>query len=280
MKIDYKNGRKNQWRRTLWNSIVDRLEVPPRDAVVVYLPGPQDLDRAVAKSKGFREENLIPVERDPKFVKMIRKKGVSCVHGDLINAVAFMALNHRVDVVLGDFMCGLELSIINKILLLMTMKNLSGSVFAFNFLRGRDASSNKIRHRVAGLLEPLKTVVRNLNTNHRGRIFFTRCQYIAIEAALRDLNFPTHDLKTAIELQEKIDNYTGSDDFELASYKSKNQSFDSVVMMNAFGKLFFEIQDRDAGGVNREFPFDPCNKTKLSVAAFLAHRTTKYGNQI
>jgi hypothetical protein len=73
--MNYKFGTKANWRRWQWNRIVERLAVPVRDAVVVYLAGPEDLDRPVALSKGFRPDNLIAVDRDGDVVKQLRMNG-------------------------------------------------------------------------------------------------------------------------------------------------------------------------------------------------------------
>ena len=42
---NYKFGRKNNWRRWAWNKAKDRLSVPVKDAVVLYLPSKQNIDQ-------------------------------------------------------------------------------------------------------------------------------------------------------------------------------------------------------------------------------------------
>lgn len=59
---NYNFDEKNKWRIWNWNRIRERLTCKPRDALVLYLAGPQDLDRAVAMRKGFDPLNMIAVE--------------------------------------------------------------------------------------------------------------------------------------------------------------------------------------------------------------------------
>lgn len=109
MKIDgYKFGDKNNWRRWVWNRICERLTKPRRDAVVVYLPGKEDLDRKVAVERGFSPYNLIAVDRSPSVVSIMKAKGALCIEGNLIDVLqCFKNTNVRVDVVLADLCCGL-----------------------------------------------------------------------------------------------------------------------------------------------------------------------------
>ena len=48
----YKFGNKNNWRRWQWNKIMERLNKPPKDAVVVYLIGPCDIRAFIVKTGG------------------------------------------------------------------------------------------------------------------------------------------------------------------------------------------------------------------------------------
>jgi len=79
----YKFGQKNNWRRWAWNRIARTLlrsGVHPSEAIGIYLPGKQDLDRDVALSKGFLPDNLIPVDMDRSTIESLRKAGRLAIH--------------------------------------------------------------------------------------------------------------------------------------------------------------------------------------------------------
>jgi hypothetical protein len=59
---DYDVGRKNHWRRTIWNEILRRTAGQEKQNVVLYLAGPQDLDRTVALQKGVPDQNLVAID--------------------------------------------------------------------------------------------------------------------------------------------------------------------------------------------------------------------------
>jgi len=78
----YNSTSKKQYRRWVWNAIAERLTCGRRDAVVAYLPGPDDYDRLIAKQLGFKNENLIAIDRDPLCIANVRNGGVvfRCIH--------------------------------------------------------------------------------------------------------------------------------------------------------------------------------------------------------
>ena len=95
--INYKNGRKNNWRRTVFNQVSARVSA--RDAIVVYLPGPQDLDRQVLCEKGFSPNNLIAVDKDRNVVASLRSKNKVAIkiiffHYIYIIFLLFLSLSH------------------------------------------------------------------------------------------------------------------------------------------------------------------------------------------
>lgn len=82
--VEYKNGPKNQWRRTLWNAIADATP-DRRNELVLYLPGSKDLDRPEAVRRGFLPANMIAVERSPAVASELRQRGVTVIQSDLLS---------------------------------------------------------------------------------------------------------------------------------------------------------------------------------------------------
>jgi hypothetical protein len=148
--MEYKFGTKNNWRRWAWNAIRERLVVPPRQAVVAYLGAATDLDREIARSKGFDDRNLIFIDRDAEVVSAARKRGRLAIQGDFTQAIREWPKSLPLHAVFGDFCCGLERRFVYSLAYGMTVwPQCRRSVFAFNFLRGRDPSSNTIRQVLA-----------------------------------------------------------------------------------------------------------------------------------
>jgi len=162
---NYKFGTKNNWRRMIWNEIARRVP-NRRDAVVLYLAGADDHDRSVAKAKGFRDENLIAVERHPATRDKLRESGVLTIASDFLEAVDAWPTNRPIDVVFGDFCCGLDpKKNMSSIYWQFTCApHLSNAVFAFNFLRGRDTKFTELRDKWEATEDPPMT-----DAKHRGK---------------------------------------------------------------------------------------------------------------
>jgi hypothetical protein len=140
--IPYKNGQKNQWRRTAWNAI-ERLVDNPPDAIVLYLPGSTDLDRPEALRRNFKPANLIAVERDPKVVAHLRAKGTTVVCGGLLDVLRSWPETRKVGVVVADFQSGYQFCIGEIVQRLARFHPaFSGCVFMVNLQRGRDEPEN------------------------------------------------------------------------------------------------------------------------------------------
>jgi hypothetical protein len=141
----YKFGTKNNWRKWLWNRITERLHVPARHALVLYMGATEDLDRVEALRRGFTNTNLIHVDRDAKVTAAIRRAGGLGVTGDFFDVVRCWPQRHSIDVVLGDFCNGLTMSNLMGVVGLPLWRQCRESVFAFNLLRGRDPATNTHR---------------------------------------------------------------------------------------------------------------------------------------
>lgn len=102
---DYRNSPKNIWRHRWWKSAAKRcseLKISPKMARVIYMPGPEDLDRKVARRYGFRDHNLIGVDRDSSLCRDLRKRGVTMINGDIIEVLAAWNPINLPDVILLD----------------------------------------------------------------------------------------------------------------------------------------------------------------------------------
>lgn len=268
--INYKNGAKNHWRRTVWNRIVERLLVPPPDAVVLYLAGLTDLDRPEAIRRGFRAENLIAVDRSLEKAQALRNKSVLTIHGDFLDAAA--SFPRRVDVIFGDFCCGLSYDLMGRIFGIGLLPFTRQAVFAFNFLRGRDPGC-------------LPQVWKRDNSGQvvpRGKMLWS---YVA-SLAVANFLFPeklrlidgTLGLQELPSHQEQDVVYRAVCDLDVlpwtGSYKSGFQTFDSVVYPGLYccesdnASAAAKFLSANAKAIRSR----PLNK---QIRAVLAHRTRR-----
>jgi hypothetical protein len=70
---DYDVGPKNHWRRTIWNEILRRTAGQEKEKLILYLAGPQDLDRKVALQKGVPDQNLVAIDVVMENVLRVRQ---------------------------------------------------------------------------------------------------------------------------------------------------------------------------------------------------------------
>lgn len=141
----YRNGRKKNWRGWQWNRIVERLSVEPRDATVLYLCGPEDLDREWALKRGFRNENLIAVDLSPDNVQRVRRGGGLAICHDLNELVRAWPEDWPIDVVVADFCAGLgdsELGLVHAAVFSRGLNRVGPKepvpVLSVNLQRGRE----------------------------------------------------------------------------------------------------------------------------------------------
>jgi len=166
MKIDgYKFGQKNNWRRWAWNRICERLTIPKKEAIIVYLAGMEDLDRTVAVNNGFNPNNMIAVDKNSVVIENLKAKGALYINAEITDVLqCFRNTKIKIDILIGDFCCGLTPNIEKLSMYLST--NLMGesfndnSIILLNLLRGREES------------EMLKIAqYDNKGVKHRGKLF-------------------------------------------------------------------------------------------------------------
>jgi hypothetical protein len=140
---DYKkNGRKNNWRRTIWNDVLGRTGGREKRELILYLTGPQDIDRVIAVSKGVPSLNLIGVDLSTKNAKRARRAGVPAIAGDILEVLSAWP-NRPVCAVLLDFCSGLE-PWHQDLFKWLAFGPFRSAVVMANFQRGRDARTSKI----------------------------------------------------------------------------------------------------------------------------------------
>lgn len=144
VKMNYRFDAKRTWRQQMWNDITRRLErmsIGPHNAIVLYLGGESDLDRRILLQRGYREHNLLLVERDAGVCNSLREQGKIVFHGDfwkILNSLTYVN-NLTPHVVFAD-LCGIVSDEV-AIEAIDTMSQVSPQVRALNVLRGRDAKS-------------------------------------------------------------------------------------------------------------------------------------------
>lgn len=104
---DYKSGHKSNWRRHAANLVCERLK-DKKNATVLYLAGPADLDRRVYCKKGFSGNNMIAVENNPEAIKSLRQKRVPVVPYSLGDVLENWPSSWPIDVLIADYCCGLS----------------------------------------------------------------------------------------------------------------------------------------------------------------------------
>lgn len=138
----YKGLPKQTWRGWQWNRIaesIDRARIPRDDATVVYLCGPNDIDRASAISKGFSNCNLIAVDINEDNVAAVRRSGGIAICNSIEQVIAEWPANWPIDAVLLDYCCGFtrDVCCMFHIMDKSTAVHTTTTI-AVNLLRGRD----------------------------------------------------------------------------------------------------------------------------------------------
>lgn len=142
---DYRFAQKEHWRRWMWNRLLERTGGREQHETVVYLAGPDDNDRAVAREKGVPNDALFAVDWDQKNVDKVRAKGGRAVCGHLNDVLAVWPSSAPVCGVVADLCSGLSENALASGSLYVLPAG-ARAVFAVNYMRGRDAWFNEARH--------------------------------------------------------------------------------------------------------------------------------------
>lgn len=141
---NYKFGQKNNWRRTVWNEVLRRTNGREKDEPILYLAGPQDLDRAIALEKGVPSQNMIAIDLSAENVAAVREKKVPAVAADIHDVLRSWPKNRPVCAVILDYCSGLTPANID-VYDMFEREPLRNAVVLVNFQRGRDSFTNAIR---------------------------------------------------------------------------------------------------------------------------------------
>jgi hypothetical protein len=277
--MNYKFGTKANWRRWQWNRIVERLAVPVRDAVVVYLAGPEDLDRPVALSKGFRPDNLIAVDRDGDVVKQLRMNGTLAINATLMESVVWFPPTKQIDAVVADYMGGFSASAGVDFLRMAKTPQARRAVFAVNLMHGRESSFRETRKLLSNMI--CDAGGDEDDKLHRGlycvlflmREWFSDLTYCdgAVEILKADLRIGGPLIKS---IQSRMSDHMNPD---YETYKSsQGMYYDSAVFNNPWGfgygkdpqcEKFWDSKIAELAG--KSCP------VRRSISAVLAHRTMR-----
>lgn len=243
---NYAFAQKDHWRRYVWNQLRDRVKVHPRDAVVIYLAGAQNLDREVAIKKGFHANNLIAVDSDKEVVTALRGSGQLAIHGD-IHSVLFNWPSHTpASAVILDYCGGVSSPRVGGIVSFLLRRQSAGCIVAVNALRGRDDIA-WVRSIAAKGAEKFR---------HRGEIFHGMTIRSLVEYAASQ-GLPEKDWDKWFYGSAAVSSPV------LHSYKSGTQVFDSCVFKNPLPEEYLAAEEPDSPALSRQ------------ISAVLAHRTRR-----
>lgn len=181
-KIMYSSLPKTYWRNYVWNALHRRVGHRP-SSTIIYLVGPEDLDRATAMAKGFRNENLIAVDLNQDYVYNVRKNGGLAVQGNICSVLAHWPSNWPLNGIVLDFKGGLNNSVNEVLISLFTCQAIQygRTQVCINLQRGRDPESNPIRQGIDKIIskyEARKGLLPDgawdilIDKLHRGKHFF------------------------------------------------------------------------------------------------------------
>lgn len=255
--VAFKNGQKNQWRREAWNRIAE-LTPDRHNALVVYLPGFEDLDRPEALRRGFRDANLIAIERDPETAQSLRCSGRTVIQGDLLETLTFWPSHRKVAVVVADLQSGLADGARNLAMLTQLCPALNDATLLVNLQRGRESGPESqvliaaMRQmggtdsyhealRLWGLCSDSvnRAADRSELAKHRGLWFVTQA-FLAQRFTLRHILKEEHGLDEPLAesiVCQVMLGQKGRRAFLLPSYRStpKSPLFDGVVLKPMVG---------------------------------------------
>lgn len=157
---DYDFDVKNEWRRMIWNKVLRRTRGREKSECILYLPGSEDLDRAIAIRRGVPQDNLIAVDWERSNVNDVRRSGGAAIHGDVFDMLKAWPVRHRACALVLDFCQGFQRLEDLARLMAIQMSNgaLSDAIMAINMQRGRDAESETFRAQLGSLIEKHRTL--------------------------------------------------------------------------------------------------------------------------
>lgn len=264
----YQNATKETWRGWAWNQIVERLAPGKhlswkakcrsmQDKTILYLCGPDDVDREMGLKRGFQNHNLIACDIDKDCIVTVRKNGGIGVSSSLSDVLWMWPMDWRIDAVLADFTCGANYQTImtfGRSLIHSSGVN-GGCVAVVNLLRGRESQINEIREFITGFIPPPDwPKIADLSI-HRGAMWIVYYYSLVAEGlmdsyrAIKNLSpqYPFNIEQRTRFYDLAFNRFLVASDPKFYSYPSRKNSatqwFDSVAVPLATMKVH-EAHDR------------------------------------
>jgi len=233
---NYDYSEKNLWRRWLWNRISERVgKGKNSSATILYLCGPDHLDRKWALHKGFTEKNLIGIDQDMSNIDHLRRSGGIGICESLESVIFNWSAKKPIDVIIADFCCGLQAHVIDRFIFSIILSEgvHDNTIIVVNLMRGRDGITNDLfkNFNLRITLKGIHKTPRKYLTKLWGNIDIHRgARFLAFYSNIYDCCFtefmpiemkPLHDI---IKFYEQLNP-------SYYSYKSNrgNLVFDSVI---------------------------------------------------
>lgn len=270
--VNYKNGQKNHWRRTMWNFICKAN--PDKSLPVVYLPGSEDLDAKEATRRGWDDRNLIAIERSGAVVKHLRSCARNVIRGDVASVVTNWPDDQPVGVVIADLQGGIGKDAFLVISAWLLNNAMRRSVLMINLQRGREAGP---------LWEPYKFMSGQMDNDYFREKMGISNKHRGLLAVVGAMHVTLTHLATLVgnenELtpRERLIRYTELSGLEWAfppTYRSKPGSplFDSIVLFRKPDFSGLSSCDRWQGMKD--------STVRSRISAALAVRTMRLNGQL
>lgn len=281
---NYQNGTKETWRGWKWNCIANAAvqfneRLPPsertrrlREKTVLYLVGPDDVDRRKAISKGFSNHNLIAVDISQDRIDEVRAAGGIGICAPLQQILRQWPRDWPIDVIDAD-LCSGFVSDVRAIMhcLFANPAIHKDSVISMNLMRGRDEHSNGLRE----LCRAVSAIVKmdpDSFVKHRGFNWLMNIPFHVFRVEAEILRSKGHAApcsreNIAIDLR-RVNEFFRTWNPKVSTYKSKGSSqyFDSVVHRWGLGSWINWI------GEKVEFDDDVLNDIKDVGNQFLSRK--------
>jgi hypothetical protein len=224
----------------MWNRITERLRHAPDNYNILYLASDQDLDRKETLKRGFRKENLYIAEIDQAKANKLNKDGKNVLIGDVLDILDNDTSLVNFHIINLDLCSGLTRNGID--ICSCAISKFPKSIFAFNFLRGRDqaaAGLSRTLDIMYGDNERILKLFKIDSIKHRGFQFFmnhliSEChgklknEYYGVDAAASTVL--DQDIIYSYEYLIEVVDMIADTKPRFFSYKSKSGAMmDSVV---------------------------------------------------
>jgi hypothetical protein len=130
---------------------------------ILYMPGPEDLDRQVFAEKGVPHQNLIAIDHSRVNADSIRRRGHPSLYADIHSVIEEWPESRPCCAVLLDYCGGLGIPTLRAMQAMLYRAPFRRAVVMVNMKRGRDAPTNSLRALWAGVTDDDK---------HRGMTLF------------------------------------------------------------------------------------------------------------